>query len=312
MKTQCPCGAVYPIKPEFLGKMTLCKRCGRSFLIEALSSPSSPPESSSPEYVSPPESSPAPSVEETSQAPPPEEIVQKEEIEPIQAAALEPLSGSPTDQIESDDFSVLTVQAEAALKDGGRRPLLAMAVAAVAGTLVGAGLMGLIRQSEIDELKSRLITVSQELQSQDPNRQHVGDLNRELGLVQEEIRLLEGADYPAGSIPQALAAAAVLEYKTVEALLRQQIAALESGAGLTVSARATTPDSKLAEAVEEEMLKLEARLEGLRREAGGLAEEPRFLVQTAIATEELNLAILNRNRLIARYGLSAPWPASNF
>jgi len=218
-----------------------------------------------------------------------EEIKPLEEIEPTQG----PASAGP---------------AEASLKGGGQRPLLAMTVAAVAGTLVGAGLMGLVRQGEIDELKDRLAAAGRELQERGQTRQKLGDLKKELALVQDEIRLLEETDYPAGSIPRTLTAAAVLECRTAEALLRQQVAALESRAGLTVSARATTPDPKLAAAVEEEMAKLGARLEELRRGAEGLAEEPRSLVQTAIATEELNLAILNRNRLIARYGLSSPLP----
>ena len=54
MKTRCPCGAVYTIKPEFLGKMTLCKNCGRSFLIEELPSPQPPSEPSPTGHLEPP------------------------------------------------------------------------------------------------------------------------------------------------------------------------------------------------------------------------------------------------------------------
>ncbi|MDR2726145.1 MAG: hypothetical protein LBC90_08870 [Candidatus Adiutrix sp.] len=186
---------------------------------------------------------------------------------------------------------------------------MALAVAAVAGTLMGAGLMGLIRQGEIETLEDRLAAADRELQGHNRAKRTVGDLKKELALVQDEIGRLEGVDYPAGSIPLTLTAAAALEFRTAEALLRQQVAALESGAGLTVSARATAPDPKLAAAVEGEMERLRARLEELRGMAAGLAGEPRSLVETAIATEELNLAILNRNRLIARYGLNAPLPS---
>ena len=229
-----------------------------------------------------------------------EETEPLEEIEPVKGLDLKPSSACPPDQ-------ALATQAEASLK-GGRRPLLALAVAAVAGTLVGAGLMGLVRQGEIEGLEDRLAAAGRELQDLSQTKQKLGAMKKELALVQDEIKLLEGADYPAGSIPMTLTAAAVLEYRTAEALLRQQVTALESGAGLAVSARATAPDPKLAAAVEGEMERLKARLEELRQGAQGLAEEPRSLVQTAIATEELNLAILNRNRLIARYGLSAPLP----
>jgi hypothetical protein len=332
LKSRCPCGAVYTIKPEFLGKKTLCKNCGRSFLIEALPSPQSSPESSSAEPLEfrpdgsevlaalesapvPPAVDPLPALQEPIPAPPeletspgPSEIVM-EELEPLEEIepAPDPAPGhtpAPEGRVEGPD---LAAQGEAGLK-GGRRPLVAMAVAAVAGALVGAGLMGLIRQSEIDVLEDRLAAAGRDVQAHSQTRRTLGDLKKELAQVQDEIRLLEGADYPAGSIPRALTAAAILEYGTAEALLRQQVAALESGARLTVSARATAPDPKLAAAVEEEMARLKARLEELRLGVEGLAEEPRSLVQTAIATEELNLAILNRNRLIARYGLSAPLP----
>ena len=271
MKSRCSCGAVYTIKPEFLGKRTLCKHCGQSFVIAAL------PSDSGAALAGPPELEPSALAESASP-----------EIEPVQAADSGPES----------DVRPLEVKAG--------RPFLALAVAALAGTLVGAGLMGLARQGEIDGLKERLARL--ELQDQNQARQKLGVLKEELDRLQDDVRLLEGADYPAGSIPQTLAEAAVLEYKTAEALIRQQVAALESGAGLTVTAKGTAPDPELAAAVEEEMARLEARLEGLRREAEGRAEEPLSMVQTAIATEELNLAILNRNRLIARYGLSAPLP----
>ena len=316
MKSQCPCGAVYTIKPEFLGKRTICKNCGRNFLIKALPEPPPseypglrPEDSETPlpkfpaageaRTASPgtkPEAEPEELLELVEPAEP-EEIV-LEEIEPVQ----EPDPPSPPGPAEC---AGLPAEAQA---EGGRRPFLALAVAAVAGTLVGAGLMGLVRQNEIDGLKARLAAVGREFQSPRQAGRNLGALKKELDRVQDEVRLLEETDYPAGSIPQTLTAAAVMEYKTAEALLRQQVTALESGAGLTVTARATAPDPELAAAVEVEMAKLQARLEALRGEAEGLAEEPRSLFQTAIATEELNLAILNRNRLIARYGLSSPLP----
>jgi cell division protein FtsB len=224
--------------------------------------------------------------------------------EPAELEEIEPLVIYPVDSLEEPKLPAFEVEDE-----GGRRSILALLVAAVAGVLVGAGLMGLFRQSEVDALAARLATASRELQVHSQARQKLGALKKELDSVQDEIRLLERNDYPAGSIPQTLAAAAVLEYKTAEALLRQQIAALEGGARLAVVARATPPDPKLAEAVEGEMARLHARVETLRAEAQGLDEVPRSVVQTAVATEELNMAILNRNRLIARYGLSAPLPA---
>ncbi|MDR2935446.1 MAG: hypothetical protein LBV70_06185 [Candidatus Adiutrix sp.] len=204
-------------------------------------------------------------------------------------------------------FPVAAARAEAGFQ-GGRRSFLALTVAAVAGTLVGAGLMGLVRQSEIDGLETRLAVAGRELEFRDQARERLASLKEELGRVRDEISQLEKTDYPAGSIPGTLTEAAILEYKTAEALLTQQAAAMESGAGLMVAARGTSPDPGLAAAVEGEMAKLQGRLGALRLEAEGLAEEPWALIHTAIATEELNLAILNRNRLIARYGLSAPLP----
>ena len=342
LKSRCPCGAVYSIKPEFLGKRTLCKNCGRSFLIEALPLPQppngvseslelrpdgsefsaalepipAPPAEAGPESAEsesgPPAADPQPALLEAASlieadfqpAPPLSEIV-LEEIE----SASGPSPARSSEPAGRADLPDLAARGEAGLKEGvGRRPLVALAMVAVAGALVGSGLMGLVRQSEIDVLEDKLASVGRELQVHKQARRKLEDLKKELSLVQEEIGLLAGADYPAGSIPRTLTAAAVLEYRTAEALLRQQVAALESGAKLTVSARTTVPDPKLAAAVEGEMERLKARLEKLLSGAEGLTGEPLSLVETALATEELNLAILNRNRLIARYGLSAPLP----
>ena len=307
MKSRCLCGAVYNIKPEFLGKKTICKSCGRSFLIAAL-----PPETA--EYLAAPFEEPLPPFGEPPEPEPgprPAEalVEEPEEIEPL-LVEIEPVEEPVTGELQLfyDPVALVSeAQAEAGFQ-GGRWPFLALAVAALAGTLVGAGLMGLVRQREIDGLETRLAAISLEIDSRGQTQERLESLKQELAQVQEEIRLLEKAGYPEGSIPKTLTEAAILEYKTAEALLRQQAAALESGAGLTVAARGTNPDPGLAAAVEGEMAKLQGRLGALRLEAEGLVAEPRSLLQTAIATEELNLAILNRNRLIARYGLSAPLP----
>ena len=334
MKSQCPCGAVYTIKPEFLGKRTLCKSCGHSFIIEtwldsrppaALSSAVEPfPQRLPAPPPAPPPTPPAFTPRESSEIEPDEipsawpSVLEDIPAAPSESAPAFPASETALEDIGPAKKSTSPLVAPAlpwrvrflasGIEAGGRRPFLALALAAVAGTLVGAGLMGLIRQGEIDVLGTQLAAAGRELQSQRQTRAKLGDLKKELDRLQGEVRQLEGADYPPGSIPRTLTEAAVLEYKTAEALLRQQVAALESGARLTVTARGTAPDSKLAAAVEGERARLEGRLEELRREAEGRAEEPRSLVQTAIATEELNLAILNRNRLIAKYGLSAPLP----
>jgi hypothetical protein len=227
-----------------------------------------------------------------------------EEIRPVK----EPGPGLPKSAAYSSVLRVESPAAAARAEAASQGGVLPLMVAAMAGVLVGAGLMGLIRQSEIDGLETRLAAVGRELEIRDQAQERLEGLKEELARVQDEIRLLEKSYYPAGSIPKTLTEAAILEYKTAEALLRQQAAALESGAGLTVTARGTSPDPELAAAVEEEMARLQGRVGALRLEAEGLAEEPWALIHTAIATEELNLAILNRNRLITRYGLSAPLP----
>ena len=306
MKSRCLCGAVYTIKPEYLGKRTICKNCGRSFLIAALPPGTSeywaaPSEGPPSRTEGPPEPEPVPQPAEAREEP--------EEIEPF-LEEIEPVEEPMTGELQLFSYPVSPVpedQTEYVVEDG-RWPFLALTVAAAAGILVGAGLMGLLRQNEIDGLETRLAALGLELQNRDQAQERLEILKQEMARVQEEISLLEKADYPAGSIPKTLTEAAILEYKTAEALLGQQAAALESGAGLIVAARGTSPDPDLAAAVEGEMTRLQGRLGALRLEAEGLVDEPRSLLQTAIATEELNLAILNRNRLIARYGLSAPLP----
>jgi hypothetical protein len=233
-----------------------------------------------------------------------------EEIEPILEEIM-PVKYTGPGSPKSPAYPVLRVKSPAAAaraEAGFQGGFLALTVAAMAGALVGAGLMGLVRQMEIDGLEIRLAAVGRELEIRDQAQERLESLKEEQARVQDEIRLLEKTYYPAGSIPKTLTEAAILEYKTAEALLTQQAAALESGAGFTVAARGTSPDPELAAAVEEEMARLQGRVGALRLEAEGLAEEPWALIHTAIATEELNLAILNRNRLIARYGLSAPLP----
>jgi predicted Zn finger-like uncharacterized protein len=286
LKAQCPfCQAAYTIKPEFLGKKTVCKNCGQTFTLLDISKPPAPVAALEP----------CASGEEADEIHP--------VPEPIAGRAL----GWPA-RIQAWKARLLA----AAASPPGDWPRLALALtlAAVAGGLVGAGLMGLARQGEMDELKTAADQARSELTAHNQRGSKVKALQKERERLRNEIGQVEAetAAYPPGSIPRALAGAAVTEYRLADALLVQQIAALESGAKLVVSARATGPNPRLAAALEGEMTALRAELEVRRQQAAGLPEDPRSATQTAIATQEINLAILNRNRLIAKYGLSSPLP----
>ena len=301
MKTKCPgCQAVYNIKPYFLHKKTTCQNCGRGFVIERLG-PAGPAAGMGLPAAG------APSAAPLGWAEPPEEQPES----PEEIAPLFDSFGPPADPgwAAKGGGWRARLSAVSAHLAGGRFLGLALALAALAGGLVGAGLMGLARQGDLDKQAAELAAVRQQFQALNKQRQNIEDLKKELSRWQEESRRLAETAYPAGSIPQVLAEAAGLEYKLTEALLAQRISALESGAKLTATAKATATDPKLAAALAEEMSKIQAELEAGRPRAESLAEPARSQAQTALATQELNLAILNRNRLIAKYGLSASLPS---
>lgn len=185
---------------------------------------------------------------------------------------------------------------------------IAAALAFILGGLAGGKINALGGQAEIQGLQAAVSQARQEAQVQ--KNAQVESLRKERQRLQEDLLRVASysLDYPEGSIPRALAQAASEEFKIADTLLLQQIAAVESGAKVTVSVKQTRPDPELAATLETEMIKLEEEIARQWQEAKGLDETPKMLATTSIATQLVSLAILNRNLLIARYGLSSPVP----
>lgn len=190
-------------------------------------------------------------------------------------------------------------------------PLAVWITAALAfalGGMAGAKINAVGGQAEIQSLQAAVSQARQEAQVQQDAR--VESLKKERQRLKEDLLRVASysLDYPEGSIPRALALAASEEFKIADTLLLQQIAAIESGAKVTVSVKQTRPDPELAATLETEMIKLQEEIARQWQEAKELDETPKMLATTSIATQLVSLAILNRNLLIARYGLSSPVP----
>ena len=197
-------------------------------------------------------------------------------------------------------------------KIGKKVPLMLTVLIGVVALIAGAALGGRIGwvtgHKEVPQLQAALAQARSQINNQKTKR--IAELQKERERLQEEMLRVAAIsqDYPAGSIPRALATAATEEYSIADTLILQQISAMESGAKVTVEAKQTKPDPELADKLSQEMATLRAEVEKLRAEAAGMAEMPRMVASTSIATQLINLAILNRNWLIAKYGLSSPVP----
>jgi TolA-binding protein len=190
-----------------------------------------------------------------------------------------------------------------------QRPLLALAlVCLMAGGLAGHQISRFIAAGRISQLEAAV--ASARLQSQAQESQKISSLKKERARLQTEARQATAysLEYAEGSIPRALAQAAAEEFKIADTLLLQQIAALESGAKITVDLKQTAPDPELAATLAEEMKNLQTEIDRQWQAARGLSDTPRMLATTSVTTQLLSLAILNRNHLIAKYGLSSPLP----
>lgn len=185
---------------------------------------------------------------------------------------------------------------------------ITMAVAFVFGGIIGAKMNTLSGRAEMLSLRASVSQAQQQLQTRQDDK--VAGLKKERQRLNEDLRRVSSytLDYPEGSIPRALAQAASEEFKIADTLLLQQIAAIESGAKVNMTVNQTKPDPELAATLEAEMIKMEEEIARQWQEAKDLEETPKMLATTSIATQMVSLAILNRNLLIARYGLSSPVP----
>ncbi len=328
MRTQCPhCQALFNIKPEYVGKRTTCKNCAQGFIITEAPAPGSTPLPTAPfpnpgaaRSQSSGAARPAAAGEQPQAAssdlrnygygPPPAKISGSSMYE----------SQGDEDDSDDDDEEEEIVQSppppkafparvKALITETPRRTLMTAAGLFFGGMILGFGPAWFISQTEVLRLHDEISTLESEKSS---NRaRQLTQLKRERGRLQEDIMRasVTAQTYPDNSIPKALALAALEEYKITDALVLQQIAAMETGARVTIETKATSPDPGLAAQLEQEMRTLRDSIEEMRAEAEAMPEMPLLVAETGVATELINLAILNRNRLIAKYGLSSPVPS---
>jgi len=132
-------------------------------------------------------------------------------------------------------------------------------------------------------------------------------LKLEIGKMENEIASAEKkASRDTALIPTLIRTRIETDKLTVS-ILRQHVAALESGTEFTISAPATPPDPTLAASLETEIGETKLELEKTRKESakyeGGLIK---VTIDARAATYELTIASLQQRQLAAKYGLAIP------
>ena len=177
------------------------------------------------------------------------------------------------------------------------RPVLTSSIACLlVGALAGAWFLSVRSSEKIQDLQVAVAESQSLLKARQDKK--LDTLYAERDRLRQDLLQVTAIsrDYPEGSIPQALALAASEEFKIADSLLLQQIAALESGAKVTVAVKQTTPDPDLALTLESEMTRLQNDISRQIQSTQGLTETPKMLADTSIATQMVNLAIPNRNQ----------------
>ena len=133
----------------------------------------------------------------------------------------------------------------------------------------------------------------------------IEELKKELDITKAEIEAAQKKDKElAGGLVKALIAMRIEILKTNEALLQQRIQAFESGTPIRVEVLGTNPNEQEAVSLEKEIQtkrdELAAQKKDAARYSGGLVLA---MKESAIATTENTLAMLEQRRLIAKYGL---------
>jgi len=142
-------------------------------------------------------------------------------------------------------------------------------------------------------------------------KQKVEQLKIELSQTESEISSANAANQNySGGLIKTLISARVEILKTNQALIKQRIDAIESGAKITMDVPGAKPDEATAESVKTEIDALNAQISQAKAEAnqysGGLVLAMKL---AAIATQEQTMAMLQQRYLSAKYGLANSLPA---
>jgi|APTNR8051073442_1049403.scaffolds.fasta_scaffold04845_1 hypothetical protein len=136
----------------------------------------------------------------------------------------------------------------------------------------------------------------------------VATLKQDLSRIRQEIeRGTKEYEAYSGGLIKVLISMRLEILKTNEVLIEQRINAVESGAPITVVVNTTKPDPSRAAELATEVERQQARIAEARAEAnlyaGGLVKA---MAETAVATNQSTLAMLEQQYLIAKYGLAIP------
>lgn len=142
------------------------------------------------------------------------------------------------------------------------------------------------------------------------DKQKVEQLKVELSQTESEISSANAANQNySGGLIKTLISARVEILKTNQALIKQRIDAIESGAKITMDVPGAKPDEATAELVKTEIDALNGQISQAKAEAnqysGGLVLAMKL---AAIATQEQTMAMLQQRYLSAKYGLANSLP----
>jgi hypothetical protein len=138
----------------------------------------------------------------------------------------------------------------------------------------------------------------------------ISELNQARETIQADIMSYEQGlkDVPGGSLMHQMSQVVIAEMKLLDSLIAEQIVAIETGAPVKTAVSQSEPNPDLAMRLETEIA---AKRQDIERLKGDLEYAPTSLMGMTelmgVKTEELNLAVLNRNYLIAKYGLNMPY-----
>lgn len=139
-------------------------------------------------------------------------------------------------------------------------------------------------------------------------KQKVESLQNEIAKIENGIAIAEKnlLQTSTGLIPTLQQARVEVDKLTIS-LLRQQVAAIESGAAITISAPAAEVDNSIAAALESEIKEADINLHKTKAESslysGGAIKA---MIDARAAMEELTLSSLKQKFLTAKYGLFMP------
>jgi hypothetical protein len=134
----------------------------------------------------------------------------------------------------------------------------------------------------------------------------IEELKQELAKTRIEIEVAQKKDSEyAGGLIKALIGVRIEILKTNEALIQQRIQALESGVAIKLQVYGTTPNEQRAASLEQEIQAKRIELTQAKKEmelySGGLVLA---MKASAAATLENTIAMMEQERIIAKYGLS--------